>query len=120
MVWCILIAVLVAAPIVVRLRTGKWGNAKPGQTLAEAFLATYRRHRNTPYVREQQRWRNHYAVVLLLFGLPLGLLLVCFCEWMNYSRTTYLPTASGIMLLSSMGVATYLYNRKPPPDGGVN
>jgi hypothetical protein len=115
MLWWIVIAVLVAAPIVVRLTTGKWGTGKPGQTLAEVFVETYKRHRNTPRAREDQKERNYYVVVLLCFGLPLGLLLVCFCDWMNYSRAIYVPVVSGVMLSASMLLAVYLYGRRIPP-----
>jgi hypothetical protein len=98
MLWWIVIAVLVAAPIVVRLTRGKWGTGEPGQALAEVFLETYRRHRNTTRAREDQKERNYYAVVLLCFGLPIGLLLVSFCDWMNYSRAISVPVVSGVML----------------------
>lgn len=115
MLWWIVIAVLVAAPIVVKLTTGKWGTGKPGQTLAEVFVETYKRHRNTPRAREDQKERNYYVVVLLCFGLPLGLLLLCFCDWMNYSRAICVPVVSGVVLSASMLLAVYLYGRRVPP-----
>lgn len=115
MLWWIVIAVLVAAPIVVRLTTGKWGTGKPGQTLAEVFVETYRRHRNTPRAREDQKERNYYVVALLCFGLPLALSLTFFCDWMNYSRAIYVPIVSGVALSASLLLAVYLYRRRAPP-----
>jgi peptidoglycan/LPS O-acetylase OafA/YrhL len=100
----ILIAILVALPIIVRLRTGAWGNGK-------SFRETYAANRNSPAAKERQRRRNYKARTLLVFGLPFGLLLVSFCEWMHYPRSIYWPIATGLMLLLSNLLANYLHDR---------
>jgi hypothetical protein len=98
------IVILVALPVIVRLRTGVWGNGK-------GFRETWSAIRNAPGVKEQRK-NNFKAIALLLFGLPLGLSLVSLCEWLQYPRATYVPIATGVMLLSSNLLASYLYNRK--------
>ena len=106
---------MIVAPIVVRLMTGKWGTAKPGQTFLEAARENWRRIRNTPYARERQRQDNHRALAMLLFGLPLGLLLAWLCEWMNYSRAIYVPIVACAAVSASTLLAVYLDGRKAPP-----
>lgn len=116
MFWWVLIGVLlIIAPIVVRLVTGKWGNAKPGQTFLEAIRENWGRIRNTPYARERQREGNHRALAMLLFGLPLGLLFAWLCDWMNYSRAIYVPIVACAAVSASMLLAIYLDGRKAPP-----
>ena len=101
----IVIVTLVTLPIIVRLRTGAWGNGK-------GFRETWSSIRNAPGVKERQRKKNFMALALLLFGLPLGLLLVLVCEWLRYPRAIYVPVVTGIMFLSSSLLAFHFYNRK--------
>jgi hypothetical protein len=115
MFWWVTIAVLVA-PIVVRLATGKWGNAKPGQSFLDAIQENWQRIRNTPYARERQRQANRSARATLLFGLPLGLILAWLCEWMSFSREIYVPIVACTALSASTLPAVYLDERNAPPD----
>jgi hypothetical protein len=99
------IVILVALPIIVRLCTGAWGNEK-------GFRETWSASRNAPGIKERQRKKNFMALALLLFGLPLGLLLVSLCEWLRYPRAIYVPVVTGIMFLSSSLLAFHFYDRK--------
>jgi hypothetical protein len=101
----IVIVILVTLPVIVRLRTGAWGNGK-------GFRETWSAIRSAPGVKERQRKKNYMALALLLFGLPLVLLLVSLCEWLQYPRSIYFPIVTGAMFLSSNLLASYFYNRK--------
>jgi hypothetical protein len=101
------VAVLVAAPIVVRLRTGQWGNGK-----AKSFSEI----RNTPYAKDRQRRANCQALSLLVLGFPLGALLCLFCDWMNYRGSVYVPIVLGIVFMSSRLLGSYFYARRLASD----
>lgn len=103
------IVILVALPVIVRLRTGAWGNGK-----AFRFRETWSAIRNAPGAKERQRKKNYMAIAILLFGLPLGLLLVSLCEWLQYPRAIYFPFVIGAMFLSSNLLAGYFYTRRAP------
>jgi hypothetical protein len=101
----IVIVILVALPVIVRLRTGAWGNGK-------GFRETWSAIGNAPGTKERQRKKNFMALALVLFGLPLVLLLVSLCEWLQYPRAIYFPIVMGAMFLSSNLLANFFYNRK--------
>src|SRR3954462_6458896 len=103
----IVIVILVILPVIVRVRTGAWGNGTD-------FRETWQAIRNAPGVKERQRKNNYKALALLLFGLPLVLLLVSLCEWLQYRRAIYLPIVTGAMFWASNLLANYFHNRKTP------
>jgi hypothetical protein len=114
--WALVAAALIAAPIVVRLRTGKWGNAKLGESFLEAFRGNWQRQRNTPYALERKRAAKYRALSLLFFGLPLCLLLIGLCDCLNYDSAIYVPVVCFVSLSLSIGIGTYLSNRNAPPN----
>jgi uncharacterized iron-regulated membrane protein len=106
MLWClgVLVVILIVLPIIVRLRTGAWGN---GKSFREIYSATV----NAPQAKERRRKANYKMLTILIFGLPFGLLLVLFCEWMHYPRSTYLLIATISTLALSNLLANCLHGR---------